>query len=314
MKHILVSWSSAYDTLMHFDWLFQNELQPSFNASFLSSSFEKNHGGTGLNMSYNLALLWEKPVLLSSIGEDFIFPDIFSEKVNTKYIHREAMTHSANSIIISDNEDNRITAFHPWAMVYASSSNINYVEESIWAAIVSANHIPTMIEHARYLKDKKISFFIDPAQQISSMTKEEIRELISLWDSLIVNHYEFLELQKISGYEESELRSMFQHIIITYWAEGSQISMWESSYHIPAISVDEVQDTTGAWDAYRAWLLYAMIEWHDIKLWCQLGTILASYCVLASWSQHHHFSLWWVAEDMKHHFGVHIDLYQKRKY
>jgi hypothetical protein len=62
MKQILVSGSSAYDNLMHFDGDFKSQfshenLQNAINMSVLSSSFEKNHGGTGANIAYNLSLL-----------------------------------------------------------------------------------------------------------------------------------------------------------------------------------------------------------------------------------------------------------------
>jgi adenosine kinase len=83
-------------------------------------------------------------------------------------------------------------------MKEASASKISFIQEDIALAIVSANHIPTMLEHARALHHKDIRFFIDPAQQISQMTHDEIRELIDLADYLIVNHHEFRELQALS--------------------------------------------------------------------------------------------------------------------
>jgi adenosine kinase len=81
--------------------------------SLSSNTFEKNHGGTGANIAYNLALLGENPILLSSVGHDYSFDGIMEDKVNLNYIHRDKMEHSANSIIVSDRDDNRMTFFHP---------------------------------------------------------------------------------------------------------------------------------------------------------------------------------------------------------
>lgn len=304
---------------MHFEGDFKTEfstgnLDKAINMSILSSSFERNHGGTGANIAYNLALLWESPVLLSAVWDDYTFSDVITEKVNLKYIHKQAFCHSAQSMIVSDNDDNRITVFHPWAMKYAGDSKVSYVQEPIALAIVSANDISTMLQHAREIKQKDLKLIIDPAQQISQMSQQQLRECVHLGDILIVNHNEYTDLQARSGLSEEDLKHAFETIIVTYGAQGSQVFSWEEMIHIPAIQVDEIDDTTGAWDAYRAGLLYWIIEWIDLKTSCQLGTVLASYSIIAPGSQQHHFSLGGVMEDMKHHFWVDIDLYDKRKY
>lgn len=314
MKQILISGSTAYDTLLHFDWKFSEQTDHWLNMSVISDSYEKNSWGTGANIAYNLALLWESPILLSSVWWDHTFDDVISSKVNLKYLHKDRILNTANSVIVSDSEDNRMTFFHPWAMQQSSESKISYIEEEIGIAIVSANNIFTMLEHARELKSNNVKIFIDPAQQISAMSSSELQELIDLGDYLILNHKEFVELQKRASRTESDIISAFEKVIITYWAEGSHYFTEGEMYNFPAIKVDEFEDTTGAWDAYRAGLLKALIDWHDWQLGCKLWTILASYCILTTWSQHHHFSLWSVMEDFKVHYWIEIDLYDKRKY
>jgi len=314
MKQILISWSTAIDTLLHFDWNFSDQTDWGLNMSVVSSSYDKNAWGTGANIAYNLSLLWESPILLSSVGYDFEFDEVIASKVNLKYIHKERELHTANSVIVSDNTDNRMTFFHPWAMIQASESKISYVEEEIGLAIVSANNIPTMLEHARELKEKNIKIFIDPAQQISAMSAGELQELLDLWDYLIVNHKEFTELQQRASKTERDIINSVEKVVVTYGSEWSHLFTDGEMYNIPAICVDDFDDTTWAWDAYRAWLLKALIDWYDWKLWCQLGTILASYSILAPGSQHHHFSLGSVMEDLKSHYDIDIDLYKKRKY
>lgn len=304
---------------MHFDWDFAawywpENLQKALNMSVLSSSFEKNHGGTGANIAYNLALLGESPILLTSLWDDYTFSNVVQNKVNLKYVHKQEFCHSAQSMILSDNKDNRITVFHPWAMKYAGDSKVSNVQESLALGIVSANDIPTMLQHAREIKGKELLLIIDPAQQISQMSKEELRECVHLGNILVVNHNEYADFQSRSWLSEEDLQKAFETVIVTYGAQWSQIFSKEKMIHIPAIEVDEIDDTTGAWDAYRAGLLYGIVEWLDLKSSCQLWTILASYCVIAPGSQQHHFSLWAVMEDMKTHFRVDIDLYEKRKY
>ncbi len=315
MKHILVSWSTAYDNLLHFSGDFSEmDKEHILNMSIVSDSFEKNHGGTWANIAYNVSLLGEEPILLSSVGDDYDFSEVLKEKWNLQYVHRENYMHSANSVIISDKNDNRMTIFHPGAMKHASASKVSYVQEELGIAIVSANDIITMIEHARWLKEKKVPFFIDPAQQISQMTPDQLKTLIDLWDYLIANHYEYEEIKQKAAMSEEDILWEFEIVIITYWDQWSHLFTNGAMQHIPAIQTEDIDDTTWAWDAYRAWVLLGMIEWWDIKQSCQLWTVLSSYCIIAPWSQQHHFSLWGVMEDMKHHYWVEVDLYDKRKY
>lgn len=315
MKQIIVSWSTAYDNILHFEWDFsQMEKAEILNMSIISQNFEKNHGWTGANIVYNLALLWESWILLTAIWDDYEFTSVISEKANLKYIHKQEMVHSANSIIISDSKDNRMTIFHPGAMIYSSNSKLEYVQEncSIW--IVSANHIPTMLEHARWLQKKGIPFFIDPAQQVSQMSRDEIHELLSLWTYLIANHFEFSQILDKTALTESEILKMFEIVIVSHWSEWVHLFQKWSMTQIPAIQIEDFDDTTWAGDALRAGILYWITEWYDISTSCKLWSILASYCILAPWSQQHHFSLWCVMEDMKNYYWIEIDLFTKRKY
>lgn len=315
MKQILVSWSSAYDYLMHFDGVFKTEFWDwEYNKSFLSTGFEKNHWGTALNICYSLALLSENAILLSAVGDDFSLPKIIRERINTKYLHKQIDMKTASSVIISDSEDTKITSFYPGAMSHGSDSKISYVSEEISWAIVSANHTDTMLEHARHLYKKWVSFFVDPAQQVSAMNKEDLRELIDLGYGLIANSHEYQEILEKTGYTHQEIVEQCTYVIITQWAQWSQVFINEESADIPALQVEDFEDSTGAGDTYRAWLLYWLTEWHDIITSAKIGSVIASYCVMSRWSQHHHFSLSWVMEDLKQHFDIEIDLFAKRKY
>ncbi len=316
MKHILVSGSCAYDTLLHFEWSLKKEFEShdissALNMSLLSSTFEKNHGGTWANIAYNLGLLWEFPILLTSIGDDYIFSDSIKKKVNLNYVHKQLYCHSANSIIISDSDDNRFTVFHPWAMKYAGESKLSFVKESIAFAIVSANDIFTMLSHAKQLQSWNVKLILDPAQQISQMNQDQLREFLSYGDILIVNHYEYKDLQARSSMSEENLISSFETLIVTYGAEWSQIFHNGEIIHIPVISVPDIVDTTGCWDAYRAAFIFGMKLWFEMKLCAQLWTLLASYSIISPGSQQHHFSLGSIMEDMKINFDVEIDLYKQ---
>lgn len=312
MKQIFVSGSSAYDNIYHTDKHFWDEL--SQHISFVSRNYVKHHGGTGANIAYNLALLGEHSILYTAIWSDYDFSHLIKEKINLKYVHKDREEHSAHVNIIVDSAWNRMGCYHPGAMKNAHESKVEYIEEALWVAIVSAWDIRTMLEHARWLNKRGVKLIIDPAQQIDVMSKEELEEFLQLWDILICNNDEYNSIKSISQLEDSQLKEMFEAIIITYSENGSKIVEMSQETKIPAITVGEVDDTTGAGDAYRAWLLYGIIEGWKLEKSCKLWSLLASYCLLAPGSQQHHVSYGTIAEEMKSYFNEEVDLYQRRKY
>ena len=319
MREILVSGSSAHDTIMHHEGDFKNQFsggdtEAGLHMSVLCYHSEKFLWGTGLNIAYNLALLGENPILLSSVWVDFMGDGIIDDKVNLKYLHKDRSRPTSGSTILSDRNAHRITAFYPGAMQEADQTHVSYVTEPIGIAIVSANKISAMLAHAKELHSKGINFFADPAQQITEMTSEELQELLGLATYLIVNQYEMKELQVKSWCSEEVLKKKFEKIIVTYGPNGSELIEGDHITHIPIVSIWDVEDTTWAGDAYRAWVLKALIDGHEWKTACRLWSILAAYCIQIEWGQNHHVSLGNLTEDMKEFFWEEIDLHAKRKY
>jgi len=318
MKKILVSGSTAFDYNMKYDWVFSEQfawtdISQWINMSLLTPELDKTFGGTGLNICYNLSLLSETPILISSIWGDFVFEWMIQEKVITDYVHRDNMVLSASAYIVSDHTGNQMSFFHPGAMQQAEQSKVEYVREEIDYAIVAPNKKQAMIQHVHELFDKSAKVFFDPGQQITDFTKEEMLPLFDLTAYLIVNQYEYRELMQKVEMDEEELKGKFNKIVVTYGAEWSQIIDTIGTIHIPAIEVSEVVDTTWAGDAYRAGMIKGLGLGYNWKTSAQIGTILASYCVQHHGSQNHFFNMWVVMEDMKERFGVEVDLYTGNK-
>ena len=73
--NILVSGSLAYDRIMDFPGKFSDHILPEkihvLNVAFTVNSLTEKFGGTAGNIAYSLALLGEKPIILSTIGRDY---------------------------------------------------------------------------------------------------------------------------------------------------------------------------------------------------------------------------------------------------
>jgi len=121
----VVCGSLAYDNIMVFEGRFGEHILPDkvhlLNVAFEVPQLRREFGGCAGNIAYNLALLGEKPLILASTGSDFggyrrrieewgLDPSLISELPDQL---------TAQAYIITDLDDNQITAFHPGAMNHA---------------------------------------------------------------------------------------------------------------------------------------------------------------------------------------------------
>ena len=70
----IISGSIAFDTIMVFHDRFRNHILPEqvhiLNVSFLVPELRREYGGCAGNIAYNLKLLGEEPLPLSTVGAD----------------------------------------------------------------------------------------------------------------------------------------------------------------------------------------------------------------------------------------------------
>ena len=291
MNKIIVSGSTAYDNIMYSDTnikdhLIQKEIW-NINISYIASSLKKENWWTGLNISYNIALLWTESILFTSVWNDFIFSDFISQYVNIDYINISKNNFTARSYITTDASNNQLTAFYPGAMEdYPDISS--FKNETVKYSIVSANNISCMKEHLNILSGRGIKTFFDPGQQITQMTKSDLDYCFKYSDYIILNEYEYEVIKKISEKTDWEMIDMFDHMILTYWVKGSKI--FDRHYNIIEIAWVEnpsFVDPTWAWDAYRAWLLKGLNDWYDWETSARIWAVLASLSTATFWAQNH---------------------------
>ncbi len=291
MPQILVSWSTAYDNIMQSDTIIKNHIPNQdlehMNISYLVSNLEKQEWGTWLNIVYNLSLLGEKSILLSSVGKDFVFSDFLKENVNLEYINYSDKYLTARSYITNDAHNNQITAFYPWAM-QDSCQISNIKDEDVEYSIVSANHISVMKKHIKLFKEKWYKTFFDPGQQITQMTKEDLDYCFFYSDYIILNEYEYILIKQIAEKTDEEMIALFEKMILTYWIRWSKI--FDRNYNIieiPGVENSNYINATWAWDAYRAGLLKWLNSWYSWEISAKIWAVLASLSTeFFGWQNH----------------------------
>ncbi|USN58898.1 MAG: carbohydrate kinase family protein [Candidatus Peribacteria bacterium] len=226
-----------------------------------------------------MALLSEDAILLTSVGEDFRFDPFLKEKINLEYVVRDHDKLSASAYIVTDSHESQITSFYPGAMDIADSIYISDVRQEISYAIVSPNKKEAMAQHIDELHKMGVKTFFDPGQQLFAFTKYELEDLGNKANYLIVNEYEYHEFLNRTGKTETELKSMFEKIVVTLGEKGSKIMDKGQTIEVPACKVEEVVDPTGAGDAFRAGMLRGLHLGYSWEIAAKIGSVMASYCV-----------------------------------
>ena len=309
---ILVLGSLAFDHIMKLPYLFTSatviDSNKNLNAAFTVNDITVLRGGTGGNISYSLALLDAKCILISAAGKDFYernYHQCFNNKVDLRIETRNDL-YSAAAFIISDSNNNQIIIFHEGALAALENLDLKSKikpEDQIKIAINAPNPVRAMVKHAHQLKELKIPMIFDPGQQIKNFTKEQLEELIPLTSILIVNSNELTLFERTSERSINQLKDQIETIIVTLGNSGSLLYHKGEKFTIPVAKPDKIVDPTGAGDSYRAGLLKGILCGLSIKEACQLGAVMGSFCVEASGPQGHCCTFPEICERYKKYFG-----------
>ncbi|WP_300658640.1 PfkB family carbohydrate kinase, partial [Hydrogenophaga sp.] len=116
---ILVCGSLAFDTIMTFEGRFAEQILPSqlhiLNVSFLVPALRREYGGCAGNIAYGLRQLGAQAVPLATLGNDGqeYLERLRSLGVDTAHVNSATESYTAQAMIMTDRDNNQITAFHP---------------------------------------------------------------------------------------------------------------------------------------------------------------------------------------------------------
>jgi len=295
-KTALICGSYAFDSIMVFQDQFKNHILPDkvhmLNISFLVPTMRKEFGGCGGNIAYNLHLLGANSVPMATVGEDFApyMNWMESHHMNTTHMKVIKDAYTGQAFITTDMDDNQITAFHPGAM---SDSHQNKVSDAgnVDIGIVSPDGRDGMIEHAQQFASSGIPFMFDPGQGMPMFSGEELTTFLKQATYVAVNDYESQMLQDKTGLDVQAIVSMVDALIITKGGEGSEIYTGGEVISIAPAKADTTQDPTGCGDAYRAGLLYGLMNGMNWKTTGQLAGLLGAIKIAHLGTQNHQFTM-----------------------
>ncbi|MFM6985960.1 MAG: carbohydrate kinase family protein [Hydrogenophaga sp.] len=292
---ILICGSLAFDTIMTFEGRFAEQILPSqlhiLNVSFLVPGLRREYGGCAGNIAYGLRQLGSPAVPLAMVGNDAqnYLLRMQSLGVDTRFVGTTADSYTAQAMIMTDRDNNQITAFHPGAMSLAHLNRVP-VDAGIRLAIVSPDGRDAMLEHAQQLHDAGIPFVFDPGQGLPMFNGEELRHLIGLASWVTVNDYEGKMLSDRTGLDFEAIAQQVQGLIVTLGEQGCAVWSDGRKTLVEPVRAAAVVDPTGCGDAFRAALLHGLSQGWDVLRCAELGNRMGAAKIASRGGQNFRFS------------------------
>lgn len=303
----LICGSFAYDTIMVFQDKFKNHILPDqvhiLNVSFLVPEMRREFGGCAGNIAFNLKLLGEEPLPMATVGKDFAPYAEWMDKfgVSRKYI-KEVDSYTGQAFITTDQDDNQITAFHPGAMGFSHENSV-LKTEGVKIGIVAPDGRDGMIQHAKDFSEAGIPFIFDPGQGLPMFDGDDLMAFAEQATWIALNDYEAQLFSERTSKSPEELSEMVEAVIITRGGKGSQIYSKGKVHDIPVAKISDIKDPTGCGDAFRAGLLYGILNDIDWDTTGRIASLMGAIKIESNGTQNHAFTMQEFKDRYKENFG-----------
>ena len=278
----LICGSLAFDTIMSFEGRFAEQIMPEqlhiLNVSFLVPTLRREFGGCAGNIAYSLTQLGGSALPMATVGNDGkdYVAHLRNKGISTEFIKEIAGSYTAQAMIMTDRDNNQITAFHPGAMSHAHASEIK-PRSDIKLGIISPDGRDAMLLHAAQFKAASIPFVFDPGQGLPMFNGEELTHFIDQASWVTVNDYEGRMLSERCGLNSSEISRRVQGLVVTLGAEGCEVWVDGVMTHVPPVKAAQLVDPTGCGDAFRGALLFGLERGWSLVESCALGNRVGAH-------------------------------------
>ena len=272
----LICGSLAFDTIMDFEGRFAEQILPDqlhiLNVSFLVPSLRRDFGGCAGNIAYSLKVLGGTPLPMATLGTDAAdyLQRLNTLGISTEYVRQVEGSYTAQAMIMTDRDNNQITAFHPGAMMQAHITKIEK-RSDIKLAIISPDGRDAMAQHAEQLKAADIPFVFDPGQGLPMFDGADLARFIDQATWVTVNDYEGKMLSDRTGWSHADISRRVKGLIVTLGAEGCEVWVDGQKTWVPPVKASAVVDPTGCGDAWRGALLFGLEQGWALDKCAALG-------------------------------------------
>jgi adenosine kinase len=296
-KQVVLIGSVAYDYLMHFPGHFSEHILPEhidrLSLSFLVDEMRKERGGIGANIGYTMALLGGRPLLFSTVGQDF---DSYRKWLEARGVDTSGVLviedkFTASFFVTNDLDNRQIASFYTGAMGDAARLSLHDLNrENIEFVVISPTDPEAMAKAVQECKQLDIPYIYDPSQQTVRLSGEALREGIEGSLMLIVNDYELGLIEKKTELTSAEIHVMTHNLVVTHGEKG--ITIFNDGVHkVPPALTEKIVEPTGIGDAFRGGFLQAYLGGADWVTAGKVGALAATYCLEHIGPQSHAYTI-----------------------
>jgi adenosine kinase len=288
----LICGSLAFDTIMNFEGRFSEQILPDqlhiLNVSFLVPTLRRDFGGCAGNIAYALKSLGGDPLPMATLGNDGAgyLHRLRELGIATEFVRQIEETYTAQALIMTDKDNNQLTAFHPGAMMQAHMTRIKG-RSDIKLGIISPDGRDAMLEHATQFKAADIPFVFDPGQGLPMFNGPELARFVEQATWVTVNDYEGKMLSDRTGWNFAEISRKVRGLVVTLGHEGSEVWVDGHKTLVAPVKAAAVVDPTGCGDAYRGGLLFGLEHGWPLTRCAELGNRMGSHKIAHSGPQNY---------------------------
>jgi adenosine kinase len=278
----LICGSRAFDTNMSFPGRFAQQILPEqlhiLNVSFLVPQLRREFGGCAGNIAYSLHQLGGVPLPMATVGSDGAgyAQRLQQMGISTEFIRELADSYTAQAMIMTDQDNNQITAFHPGAMSWAHQTPVQ-ARSDIKLAIISPDGRDAMLEHAQQLHAAGIPFVFDPGQGLPMFNGDELAQFVKMATWVTVNDYEARLLSERMGLDMAQVSKQVEGLVVTLGAQGCEVWVDGDKTLVDPVQAQQLVDPTGCGDAFRGALLYGLERGWSLVRCCELGNRVGAH-------------------------------------
>ena len=304
----LICGSLAFDKIMQYNGRFGETLLADqlhkVNVSFLVPTLRTEYGGCSANIAYNLNLLGGDPLIMATIGQDGgEYLERFEQLgIATRAIRKIGHAYTAQCFVTADLDNNQINAFHPGAMQFSHENNVADAGP-LRVAIIAPDGRDGMLKHAKDCAAQKVPFMFDPGQQLPMFSGDELIAFINDATYVAANDYEFEMLMDRTGLTLPDIAGRLEALIVTRGEKGSEIYAKGERHAIPCVPATAVVDPTGCGDAFRAGLLFGIVQGYDWPTTGRLASLMGSIKIAHQGGQNHTATAAEIADKFEAAFG-----------
>jgi adenosine kinase len=282
---IAVTGSIATDHLMTFQGRFADSLVveqlEQVSLSFLVEDLQIRRGGVAANIAFGLANLGLDPLLVGSVGEDFVDYRSWLTRhgVDCSGVRVSELLHTARFICTTDSDQAQIASFYAGAMSEAREIELGPLsaQRPVDLVVISPNDPEAMLRHTEECRARGIPFAADPSQQLAWSDGPVIRQLVDGAAYLFTNDYEAALITQKTGWSEADVLARVGVRITTHGRNGVVIRRTgDEDIRVPVVPAERIADPTGVGDGFRSGFLAGLAWGLPLEQCAQVGCLLAT--------------------------------------